>query len=167
MTQLEKSLEELKDRSQFNGTSSFYMSNMKDTYSHYISQTWSDIAICCHSEQRCASCTKSFFWVFKGLRERTLRISAKLLFILLLENFHHMWHHKTSYIFFHLMMIVWTTGFWKKYTTDLSLIGLGSGCLIIQHQDIITFQFEICVDIFRPNPWLFVPNIIYLMFHSY
>lgn len=72
---------------------------MKDTYSHYISQTWSDIAICCHSEQRCASCTKSFFWVFKGLRERTLKISSKLLFILLLEDFHHMWHHKTSFFF--------------------------------------------------------------------
>lgn len=43
-------------------------------------------------------CFKSFVWVFKGLRERTLKIRAKLLFILVLEDFHHMWH-KTSYFF--------------------------------------------------------------------
>lgn len=53
MTQLEKSLEELnKDRNSLGRhmwrdrtQSTFYISKMKDTYSHYISQAWCDIAI--------------------------------------------------------------------------------------------------------------------------
>lgn len=48
--------------------STFYMSEMKDTYSHHISLAWSDIAICCYLEHRCLTlCVgKPFLWAFKS-----------------------------------------------------------------------------------------------------
>lgn len=49
---------------------------MKDTFSHCISQTRSDIAICCHLEQRYVSLFHFFFWLLKA-QERTFKILAE------------------------------------------------------------------------------------------